>query len=89
MSTFKHRKSVKKARWSKKIRQKQLFFNIFLNQSPKCAIFSKENMILIKDRHEINYEIAFNKADKENMILIKDRHTGLPSAPITCCPWKI
>ena len=51
MSTFKHRKSVKKARWSKKIRQKQLFFNIFLNQSPKCAIFSKGNMILIKDRH--------------------------------------
>ena len=54
MSTFKHRKSVKKARWSKKIRQKQLFFNIFLNQSPKCAIFSKGNMILIKDRHSIH-----------------------------------
>ena len=88
MSTFKHRKSVKKARWSKKIRQKQLFFNIFLNQSPKCAIFSKENMILIKDRHGRGGLYAL-LCFRENMILIKDRHTGLPSAPITCCPWKI
>ena len=74
MSTFKHRKSVKKARWSKKIRQKQLFFNIFLNQSPKCAIFSKENMILIKDRHTPFAAISLATLQAENMILIKDRH---------------
>ena len=77
MSTFKHRKSVKKARWSKKIRQKQLFFNIFLNQSPKCAIFSKENMILIKDRHMTIVLVIWTSRAEGNMILIKDYVLGV------------
>ena len=30
---------------------KTAVLQLFHNQNPKCAIFSKENMILIKDRH--------------------------------------
>ena len=43
---------------------KTAVLQLFHNQNPKCAIFSKENMILIKDRHEklsllkINTEIG-------------------------------
>ena len=55
---------------------KTAVLQLFHNQNPKCAIFSKENMILIKDRHQLSMYPDSSTPLLENMILIKDRHAG-------------
>ena len=51
MSTLKHKKSAKKVRWSKNKGKKHQKSQHFDTRQSKCAIFTRGNMILIKDRH--------------------------------------
>ena len=51
MSTLKHKKSAKKVRWSKNKGLKRQKSQYFDTRQSKCAIFTRGNMILIKDRH--------------------------------------
>ena len=72
MSTLKHKKSAKKVRWSKNKGKKHQKSQHFDCQVSKCAIFTRGNMILIKDRHiQMPYIFPPSSSDLENMVLMK------------------